>query len=87
MHYHLTHTLALLALTFSGAATATKAGTVAAHLFTFGILGFSFGIYTTSFLTPGSKLRKFIGPLTPLGGLTLIAAWISLAFTGKTVGA
>lgn len=80
MQYQLVHTLALVGLTFSGTAAASHPGKVAAHLFTLGILGFSFGIYTSTFLPPESRLKKVVGPITPIGGLTLIAAWLSLGW-------
>lgn len=84
MQYHQIHSLALLGLTFSGAATATQGGSVASHLFAIGTVLFSFNIYFTSFLNPAGKLKKVVGPLTPIGGMTLMAGWVSLAWARPT---
>ncbi|MBW2273954.1 MAG: DUF423 domain-containing protein [Deltaproteobacteria bacterium] len=70
--YHLLHSIALLALALFSAATG-RSVQLPAVLFTAGILLFSGSIYLL-LLTH----QRWLGPLTPLGGLCLIAAWISL---------
>lgn len=50
------------------------------YLFTFGIILFSGSLYllaTRNVL--GWSWIKFVGPITPLGGLFFIAGWITLA--------
>ncbi|KAK3345839.1 DUF423-domain-containing protein [Lasiosphaeria hispida] len=56
---------------------------VAASLFTAGMTLFSGSIYA---LTLDPARFRFLGPITPLGGLCLIAGWTALAF-GKSGGA
>jgi uncharacterized membrane protein YgdD (TMEM256/DUF423 family) len=70
--YHLLHSVALLALALFSAATGRSVALPAA-LFTTGIVLFSGSIYLL-LLTH----QRWLGPITPLGGLCLIAAWISL---------
>jgi uncharacterized membrane protein YgdD (TMEM256/DUF423 family) len=70
--YHLLHSVALLALALFSAATGRSVALPAA-LFTTGIVLFSGSIYLLV-LTH----QRWLGPITPLGGLCLIAAWISL---------
>jgi uncharacterized membrane protein YgdD (TMEM256/DUF423 family) len=73
VQYHLIHSAALLAL----ALFATHSGRqvqLPAWLFSLGIALFSGSIYLL--VLTG---QRWLGPLTPLGGLCLIAGWISLA--------
>jgi uncharacterized membrane protein YgdD (TMEM256/DUF423 family) len=70
--YHLLHSVALLALALFSAATGRSVALPAA-LFTTGIVLFSGSIYLLV-LTH----QRWLGPITPLGGLCLIAGWISL---------
>jgi len=50
---------------------------LAASFFTAGMTLFSGSIYT---LTLNSTQFRFLGPITPLGGLFLMAGWVTLAF-------
>jgi len=43
-----------------------------------GTLLFSFSIYFLAFADYWKKNLKFLGPITPLGGLLLIAGWVAL---------
>ena len=74
--YHLIHSVVLLALALY-AAGATSGGDKAirlpAGLFLAGTLLFSGSIYALV-LTP----QRWLGPITPVGGLLLIAGWLSL---------
>jgi uncharacterized membrane protein YgdD (TMEM256/DUF423 family) len=74
---HALHALALLALGLYARATGRSVRLPAA-LFTAGILLFAGSIYLLV-LTPW----RWPGPLTPLGGFTLIAAWLSLLALGR----
>ena len=70
--YHLVHALALLALALFAKATG-KSVTLPATLFSVGIVCFSGSLYLL--LLTG---QKWLGPITPLGGLAMAAGWISL---------
>lgn len=49
---------------------------LAAWCFIIGVFLFSFSIYLLTWLSSRGKSLKFLGPITPLGGLLLIAGWI-----------
>ncbi|OAA56153.1 membrane protein [Niveomyces insectorum RCEF 264] len=72
-HYQLAHSVVLLA---------TRGHPVAATFFTAGMTMFSGSIYA---LTLDTERFKWMGPVTPLGGLCLILGWLSLAFTRGAV--
>lgn len=50
------------------------------YLMTLGTLLFSGSIYLLAFAGYWNKNLKFLGPVTPLGGLGMISAWILLIF-------
>ncbi len=70
--YHLLHSVALLALDLY-AATTGRSVALPATLFAAGVLLFSGSIY-------GLVLTKqsWLGPVTPVGGVLMIAAWLAL---------
>ena len=72
--YHLLHALALL-----GVAAHPRAPAVPGALFVAGIALFSGSLYTMT-LTGA----RWLGAITPLGGLCLIAGWIALAAWPRT---
>jgi len=47
-------------------------------LFTFGIIFFSFSIYGLTITSALNKKWRFLGPITPIGGLLLVAGWLSI---------
>ncbi|MGE8379289.1 MAG: DUF423 domain-containing protein [Sphingobacterium sp.] len=51
---------------------------VAYYLITSGTLLFSVSIYFLSFAEYWKKNLKFLGPITPLGGLLMILGWIAI---------
>lgn len=53
---------------------------VAFYLITLGTLLFSVSIYFLSFAEYWKKNLKFLGPITPLGGLLMIAGWVAIIF-------
>lgn len=74
--YHLVHALALLGVAiWLRLAPATPGLSVAAGCFALGILVFSGSLYALVL----SDLR-WLGVITPLGGLLLIAGWLALAW-------
>jgi uncharacterized membrane protein YgdD (TMEM256/DUF423 family) len=72
-HYHLLHSVVLLVLALFALYTG-RSIRLPASLFTAGITLFSGSIYLLV-LTPQ---QRWLGPVTPLGGLCLIAGWTSL---------
>jgi uncharacterized membrane protein YgdD (TMEM256/DUF423 family) len=70
--YHLLHSVALLALGLFAQAT-SRPVTLPAALFTAGIVLFSGSLYLLAGLG-----QRWAGPITPLGGLCLIAGWLAL---------
>ncbi|KAK1753663.1 hypothetical protein QBC47DRAFT_404006 [Echria macrotheca] len=67
--YQLIHSVALLI---------ARDNTLAASFFTAGMTLFSGSIYA---LTLDTARFRFLGPVTPLGGLFMIAGWTTLAFS------
>lgn len=47
-------------------------------LFTLGITFFSFSIYGLTITSALNKKWRFLGPITPIGGLLLVSGWISI---------
>jgi len=43
-----------------------------------GITLFSGSVYLLVLLNDGNALRKILGPITPIGGLSLAASWASI---------
>ncbi|KAI1426766.1 hypothetical protein F5Y12DRAFT_256475 [Xylaria sp. FL1777] len=71
-HYQLIHSIVLLV-----ASRAAPENKLAAGLITAGMTMFSGSIYA---LVLNPAQFRFMGPVTPLGGLCLIAGWAALAF-------
>jgi uncharacterized membrane protein YgdD (TMEM256/DUF423 family) len=71
--YHLVHALALL-----GVAAHPTQPKVAGTLFVAGVVLFSGSLYTMT-LTG----QKWLGAITPLGGVCFIAGWLALAWAGR----
>lgn len=68
--YHLIHAVVLLVLALQG----SRANRVAWMCMLAGVLLFSGSLYLLTTLQ-----WKFLGPVTPLGGLFMIAGWVALA--------
>jgi len=83
VRYHLLHGLAILALAALAQYLDPKRISIIASLFLFGIVFFSCSIYllATREISGLGDSIKFLGPVTPLGGLLMIAGWILLAFS------
>ncbi|RMZ78200.1 hypothetical protein DV738_g4041, partial [Chaetothyriales sp. CBS 135597] len=73
--YQLIHSVALLV-----SASAAPDNNIAAGLFTAGMTMFSGSIYL---LVLSPQQFKFLGPVTPLGGLCLIGGWLALGFKAR----
>jgi uncharacterized membrane protein YgdD (TMEM256/DUF423 family) len=73
VHYHLLHAVVLLALGLY-AGPSGRSVELPAWLFSLGSVLFSGSIYLL--LLTG---QRWLGPVTPIGGICMIAGWISLA--------
>lgn len=76
--YQLVHSAVLLGLALYGSSSG-KSVDLPAWLFAGGVLLFSGSIYALV-LTP----VRWLGPITPLGGLLMIAAWFSLLWSARS---
>ncbi|GGB48179.1 DUF423 domain-containing protein [Shewanella inventionis] len=72
--YQFYHTFALIALAFSGQWISSKLLSWAAYSFIAGMVLFSGSLYLYAFTG-----AKWIGPITPLGGLCLLMGWLLFA--------
>jgi uncharacterized membrane protein YgdD (TMEM256/DUF423 family) len=71
-HYHLLHSVVLLALGLYGVVTGRSVA-LPATLFAVGVLLFSGSIYGLLLTS-----QRWLGPVTPIGGVLMIAAWLTL---------
>lgn len=79
VRYQLLHAVLLLVLSFNlSFATALEHNIIRAFLG--GILLFSFSIYGLVLSDGFGKKWRFLGPVTPLGGLLLLAGWGLLGY-------
>jgi uncharacterized membrane protein YgdD (TMEM256/DUF423 family) len=80
VHYHILHAVALLVTGLIYERFPDRLVKWAGYCFIAGIFLFSGSLYLLTLL----KIResggvRFVGPITPLGGLFFIAGWLSLA--------
>ena len=80
VNYQMWHALALilLACLSSSGYSKQRPDTIAGWLFIAGICLFSGSLYGLSLLN-----APWLGPITPLGGLCLLAGWGCLLFSGR----
>ena len=76
-HYALVHSAVILALALYGSATGRSIA-LPAWLFCAGVVLFSGSIFGLVLWEP-----RALGPVTPLGGLCLIAGWVSLVWLAR----
>lgn len=83
--YQMYHAVLLLVLSFNlNLETALERNM--AYCFIIGTFLFSFSIYGLAFSTAKGRKLKFLGPITPIGGLLLVAGWgMLLYFTIKNL--
>lgn len=81
--YHMYHTLAILAMAVLGDKLNKKSADYASIFFITGIALFSGSIYilSTRSLFGMEEGLKWLGPVTPMGGVLFIAGWIMLAMS------
>ncbi|KAH6573507.1 hypothetical protein BASA50_004952 [Batrachochytrium salamandrivorans] len=76
-HYQIGHAIVLLA-TSARMHQVPTASSLAGWLLIAGTIGFSFSIYCLV-LDRKKQFSHIMGPITPLGGMCLIAGWTALA--------
>ncbi len=82
--YQMYHALVLLIIGFNfNLETTSKKYMV--YCFMAGIVLFSFSIYGLVISSAKNKKIKFLGPVTPLGGLLLVCGWCMLFYTILTM--
>lgn len=75
--YHIIHSVAILIAAILYQISKNKKFITAGYLMFTGILLFSFSLYLLSIKNIiGLESTKLIGPITPIGGLFLISAWL-----------
>ena len=77
--YQMYHAIVLLILGFNFGFDTTSERYMA-YSFILGILLFSFSIYGLVISSAKNKKLRFLGPITPLGGLFLIIGWSLLSY-------
>jgi uncharacterized membrane protein YgdD (TMEM256/DUF423 family) len=85
VRYQLFHALALLVLALNAKKFNHHLKKSLAFM-TAGICLFSFSIYLLSIQEAVAISLSFLGPITPIGGLLLISAWLVLFFSIKKQG-
>ena len=84
VQYQMYHALALLAVAILFESFSSSWMKWAANCFITGILLFSGSLYLLTFLKiEGSTAIRFVGPITPIGGLFFIAGWLLLLLAVK----
>lgn len=78
--YQMYHAIILVVLGFNLGFT-TPLETYMAYCFIFGTLLFSFSIYGLCLSGTKGRKWKFLGPVTPIGGLLLLAGWAMLFYS------
>jgi uncharacterized membrane protein YgdD (TMEM256/DUF423 family) len=77
--YQMYHAIVLLVLGFN-LETNTSIDTYIVYTFIIGTVLFSFSIYGLVVLSSKNKKIKYLGPITPLGGLFLALGWLLLLY-------
>jgi uncharacterized membrane protein YgdD (TMEM256/DUF423 family) len=80
--YQMYHALALLAVAMAAARWPAAGWAPAGWLFTAGIVIFCGSLYLLAFTG-----IRWLGAITPLGGLCFLAGWIALALAGRAAAA
>ena len=81
VRYQLVHGLSLLAVAWATARWPTAGVTVAGWLFVGGVVVFSGSLYLLALGAP-----RWLGAITPMGGLSFLAGWVVLAWRVARAG-
>ena len=79
VRYQMYHALALLAVAWLSGVSPSSLTTACGWCFALGVFCFSGSIYGLIFLS-----WRWLGPITPLGGLLFMTGWLLLGFVGMT---
>jgi uncharacterized membrane protein YgdD (TMEM256/DUF423 family) len=80
VRYQLVHAVLLLVLSFNLSFTSALDSYIV-RAFAIGIILFSFSIYGLVLSEGFGKKWRFLGPVTPLGGLLLLVGWALLGYS------
>lgn len=78
VHYHTIHAIAIVVVGLLCAHSEAKGVRIAGWLFTIGIAIFGGSLYLLVLLD-----QRWLGAITPLGGLAFLSGWLTLAFSRK----
>jgi uncharacterized membrane protein YgdD (TMEM256/DUF423 family) len=81
LKFHLIHAVLLVVLGFNLGFTSSLEDYIA-YSFILGTFLFSFSIYGLTWATSRNKSAKWLGPVTPIGGILLLLGWGLLLFYG-----
>ncbi len=79
IRYQMYHAILLLVLSFN-LNLETSLERYIIYSFIIGIFLFSFSIYALTFSASKGKKLRFLGPITPIGGIFLVAGWAMLLY-------
>ncbi len=82
--YGLTNAVAALAVALYGRVTTNAAGprfTLAGVFFLVGVLLFSGSLYAMAFFSINASPPRWLGPITPLGGVSFLIGWAAIIVT------
>ncbi len=80
VRYQMYHAIVLIVLGYNFGFDEPLEGYVV-HCFILGTFLFSFSIYGLCLSAAKGKKLRFLGPVTPIGGLLLVIGWALLLFT------
>ena len=82
--YHMIHVMAMFIALILGDINKLNKPVAAARFFALGIILFSGSLYIMAFAQAFGSSAKFIGPVTPMGGVAFIVGWIYLFLNLKS---
>ena len=83
VRYQMIHAVVLLVLFLLTLKFESKQFKIAAQLIFWGVILFSGSIYLLTLKNIiGLEALKFVGPITPIGGLLIICGWVFIVFGG-----
>lgn len=82
--YQIYHAIILVILAFN-LQDESEVNTYIINLFIIGVFLFSFSIYGLVLSSLKGKKLRFLGPITPIGGLLLAAAWALILYKAITI--
>ncbi|HRN40597.1 MAG TPA: DUF423 domain-containing protein [Vicingus sp.] len=83
VRYQMYHALAIIVLAVVVKNKSSKLLVTAVNLFFWGVILFSGSIYLLTLKTIlAADFLKFVGPITPIGGIILVFGWILLIWEG-----